>query len=80
MLETGVDFIDVSCTIQKPRGLRLHRPGTYEQGWKRYMARDKEACEISDYSGRNIKEPVAEEILVEGCCDFIGPRASADPE
>ncbi|MFZ2536940.1 FAD-dependent oxidoreductase [Methanothrix sp.] len=83
--ETGVDFIDVSCTIPgSPEVCACIEPGTYEQGWKRYMAAEiKKHVNIPIIAVCNIKEPdVAEEILVEGCCDFIGVARGhlADPE
>ena len=83
--EAGVDFIDVSCTIPgSPEVCACIEPGTYEQGWKRYMAAEiKKHVNIPIIAVCNIKEPdVAEEILVEGCCDFIVVARGhlADPE
>jgi len=75
----------VSCTIPgSPEVCACIEPGTYEQGWKRYMAAEiKKHVNIPIIAVCNIKEPdVAEEILVEGCCDFIGVARGhlADPE
>ena len=49
-------------------------PGTWEQGWKKYMARDiKKHVNVPLIAVANIKEPyIAEEILQEGCCDLVG--------
>lgn len=75
----------MSCTIPgSPEVCACIDPGTYEQGWKRYMAAEiKKHVNIPIIAVCNIKEPdVAEEILVEGCCDFIGVARGhlADPE
>jgi len=81
----GVDFIDVSCTIPgSPEVCAAIEPGTYEQCWKRYMAAEvKKHVNIPVIAVCNIKEPdVAEQILEEGCCDFVGVARGhlADPE
>ncbi|MFB3765138.1 MAG: FAD-dependent oxidoreductase [Methanotrichaceae archaeon] len=71
----GVDFIDVSCTIPgSPEVCACIEPGTYEQGWKRYMAAEvKKHVSIPVIAVCNIKEPeVAEEMIEDGCCDFVG--------
>src|SRR5512144_1480798 len=59
-------------------------PGTYAQGWKKYMAAEiKRHVSIPVIAVANIKEPdVAEAILEEGCCDLVGVARGhlADPE
>ncbi len=84
--KAGVDFLDISCTIPEspPKAaLTCIEPGTYEQGWKRYMAAEiKRHVKIPLIAVANIKEPqVAEEILREGCCDLVGVARGhlADP-
>jgi len=75
--QAGVDFLDISCTIPETppdSALACIEPGTYVQGWKRYMAATiKQHVRIPIIAVANIKEPgVAEEILCEGCCDLVG--------
>ena len=84
--KAGVDFLDISCTIPEspPKAaLTCIEPGTFEQGWKRYMAAEiKQHVRIPLIAVANIKEPqVAEEILREGCCDLVGVARGhlADP-
>jgi len=79
----GVDFLDVSSTIPDspvPAGIE---PGTYDQGWKKFMAAEiKKHVKIPLIAVANIKEPdVAEAILREGCCDLVGVARGhlADP-
>ncbi len=77
--KAGVDVINVSCyregTIE---------PGTYEQGWKKYMSKPiKDALKIPVIAVANIKEPlVAQALLEEGAMDFVGVGRAllADPE
>lgn len=83
--KAGVDFIDVSCTIpDSPKALACIEPGTFEQGWKKYMAAEiRKHVGIPVIAVANIKEPdVAEAILEEGCCDLVGIARGhlADPE
>jgi 2,4-dienoyl-CoA reductase-like NADH-dependent reductase (Old Yellow Enzyme family)/NADPH-dependent 2,4-dienoyl-CoA reductase/sulfur reductase-like enzyme len=83
--EVGIDFIDVSCGIPgSPEVCATIEPGTYEQCWKRYMAAEvKKHVNIPVIAVCNIKEPdVAEQILMDGCCDFVGVARGhlADPE
>jgi len=80
----GVDFLDISSTI--PDGEMIGaciEPGTWEQGWKKYMAREiKKHVTVPVIAVANIKEPdVAEAILQEGCCDLVGVARAhlADP-
>ena len=58
-------------------------PGTYDQGWKTYMAAEiKKHVKIPLIAVANIKEPdAAEAILQEGCCDLVGVARGhlADP-
>ncbi|OPY48088.1 MAG: Sulfide dehydrogenase subunit alpha precursor [Methanosaeta sp. PtaU1.Bin028] len=84
--KAGIDFIDVSCG-GIPGGNEVCatiEPGTYEQCWKRYMAAEvKKHVNIPVIAVCNIKEPdVAEQILEDGCCDFVGVARGhlADPE
>lgn len=87
-LETaGVDFLDISSTIPDSpdaTGLSCIEPGTFEQGWKAYMAAEiRKHVKIPLIAVANIKEPhVAEEILAGGACDFVGVARAhlADPE
>ena len=59
-------------------------PGTFEQGWKKYMAATiRKAVKIPIIAVCNIKEPsAAEQILEEECCDFVGVARGhlADPQ
>ena len=77
--KAGVDAINVSCYREG-----VIEPGTYEQGWKKYMSKPiKDAVKIPVIAVANIKEPsVAEALLKEGATDFVGVgRAQlADPE
>jgi 2,4-dienoyl-CoA reductase-like NADH-dependent reductase (Old Yellow Enzyme family)/thioredoxin reductase len=77
--QAGADAINVSCYSEG-----CIEPGSYAQGWKKYMAAEvKKAVSIPVISVCNIKEPaVAEELLEEGVCDFVGVGRGhlADPE
>jgi 2,4-dienoyl-CoA reductase-like NADH-dependent reductase (Old Yellow Enzyme family) len=70
----GVDFLDISSTIPDSPVPASIEPGTYKQGWKKYMAAEvKKHVKIPVIAVANIKEPdVAEAILQEGCCDLVG--------
>lgn len=75
--QAGVDFLDISCTIPDTppeSALACIEPGTYEQGWKKFMAAAiKQHVGIPVIAVANIKEPeVAEAILRERCCDLVG--------
>lgn len=75
--QAGVDFLDISsCIPETPpeSALACIEPGTYEQGWKKFMAAAiKQHVRIPVIAVANIKEPeVAEAILREGCCDLVG--------
>jgi 2,4-dienoyl-CoA reductase-like NADH-dependent reductase (Old Yellow Enzyme family)/thioredoxin reductase len=65
----GADVINVSCYNEG-----CIEPGTYKQGWKKYMAAAiKKAVSIPVIAVCNIKEPsIAEELLAEGVCDLVG--------
>ncbi|MGE5761528.1 MAG: FAD-dependent oxidoreductase, partial [Gemmatimonadota bacterium] len=85
--KSGVDFIDVSCTCftpDSPNFAACIEPGTYAQGWKKYMAAEiKRHVSMPVIAVANIKEPdVAEAILAEGCCDLVGVARGhlADPD
>ncbi len=82
--KAGIDFLDVSCTIPESPSLACIEPGTFEQGWKKYMAAEiKKHVKIPVIAVANVKEPeVAEAILREGCCDLVGVARGhlADPE
>lgn len=75
----GADAINVSCYSGG-----CIEPGTYEQGWKKYMAAAvKGAVKIPVIATCNIKDPeAAEAILKEGCCDLaaMGRGQLADPD
>ena len=79
-----VDFLDISSTIPESEMIgACIEPGTFEQGWKKYMAAEiKKHVTIPVIAVANIKEPdVAEAILDEGCCDLVGVARGhlADP-
>ncbi len=77
--KAGADAINVSCYT-----IGCIEPGTYSQGWKKYMAAEiRKAVRIPVIAVCNIKEPaIAEQLLEEGCCDFVGVSRGhlADPE
>ena len=77
--KAGADAINVSCYT-----MGCIEPGTFEQGWKKYMAATiRKAVKIPVIAVCNIKEPsAAEQILEEGCCDFVGVARGhlADPQ
>jgi 2,4-dienoyl-CoA reductase-like NADH-dependent reductase (Old Yellow Enzyme family)/thioredoxin reductase len=79
----GVDFLDISCGIPDSLSVACIEPGTFEQGWKKYMAAEiKKHVKVPLIAVANIKEPdVAEAILREGCCDLVGVARGhlADP-
>ncbi len=81
--KAGVDFLDISSTIPDSPVPASIEPGTYEQGWKKYMAAEvKKHVKIPVIAVANIKEPdVAEAILKEDCCDLVGVARGhlADP-
>lgn len=81
--KAGVDFLDISCTIPESPIAACIEPGSFEQGWKKYMAAEiKRHVGIPVIAVANIKEPdVAEAILQEGCCDLVGVARGhlADP-
>ncbi|NCA87452.1 MAG: NADH:flavin oxidoreductase [Gammaproteobacteria bacterium] len=84
--QASIDFLDISCTIPETppeSALACIEPGTYEQGWKKFMAAAiKQHVRIPVIAVANIKEPeVAEAILREGCCDLVGVARGhlADP-
>jgi 2,4-dienoyl-CoA reductase-like NADH-dependent reductase (Old Yellow Enzyme family)/thioredoxin reductase len=83
--KAGTDFLDISSMIpDSPQLTVCIEPGTFEQGWKKYMAAEiKKHVRIPIIAVANIKEPaVAEAILAEGCCDLVGVARGhlADPE
>lgn len=82
--KAGVDFLDISSTIPDSEMIgACIEPGTFEQGWKKYMAAEiRKHVKIPVIAVANIKEPdVAEAILEEGCCDLVGVARGhlADP-
>jgi thioredoxin reductase len=82
--KAGVDFLDISSTIPDSQMITACiEPGTFEQGWKKYMAAEiKKHVKIPVIAVANIKEPdVAEAILEECCCDLVGVARGhlADP-
>ncbi len=84
----GIDFLDVSSALGVVApgfsGLASVDPGTFEQGWKKYMAAEiRKHVKLPLIAVANVKEPVvAEAILEEGCCDLVGVARGhlADPE
>lgn len=82
--QAGVHFLDISCAIpDSPRVTACIEPGTFEQGWKKYLAAEvKKHVSVPVIAVANIKEPdVAEAILAEGACDVVGVARGhlADP-
>ncbi len=82
--KAGIHFLDISSTIPDSQMISACiEPGTFEQGWKKYMpAEIKRHVKIPVVAVANIKEPdVAEAILGEGCCDIVGVARGhlADP-
>lgn len=79
----GIDAINVSTGIYESMNT-IVEPGSYEQGWKKKYAKEiKKHVNIPVIAVNNIKEPsVAENLLNEDVCDFIGLGRSllADPE
>lgn len=77
--EAGASLINVSCYSKA-----CIEPGTYPQGWKKYMAQGiRDVVSIPVLSVCNIKEPgPAEALLKEGICDLIGLGRAllADPD
>jgi 2,4-dienoyl-CoA reductase-like NADH-dependent reductase (Old Yellow Enzyme family)/thioredoxin reductase len=75
----GASAINVSCASSG-----CIEPGTYAQGWKKYMATAiKKVVTIPIIAVCNIKEPeIGEQLLNEGVCDLIGVARGhlADPE
>lgn len=85
--QAGVDFLDISCvgfSLGSPGIIACIEPGTFPQGWKKYMAaKIKQHVSIPVIAVANIKEPdVADAILQEGCCDIVGVARGhlADPQ
>jgi 2,4-dienoyl-CoA reductase-like NADH-dependent reductase (Old Yellow Enzyme family) len=84
--KAGTDFLDLSSGLppDSPKVAVCIEPGTFEQGWKKYMAAAvKKHVKIPIIAVANIKEPaVAEAILEEGSCDLVGVARGhlADPE
>lgn len=79
----GIDVINISTGIYESMNT-IVEPGSYAQGWKKHYAKAiKEQVSIPVIAVNNIKEPsVAESLLEENICDFIGLGRSllADPE
>ena len=77
--QAGADAINVSCM-----SVGCIEPGTYPQGWKKYMAKAiKEVVKVPVIAVCNIKEPeTGEQLLEEGVCDLIGVGRAllADPQ
>lgn len=67
--QAGADAINVSCYSEG-----CIEPGTYAQGWKKYMAAAiKQAVQVPVLAVCNLKDPsAAEELLRAGVCDFAG--------
>ena len=79
----GVDAINVSSGIYES-GITIIEPNSYAQGWKKHLASAiRKNVKIPVIAVNNIKTPdVAEQLLEEGVCDFIGVGRAllADPE
>lgn len=79
----GVDVINISTGIYESAAT-IVEPGTYAEGWKKqYALAVKSAVSVPVIAVNNIKQAeVAEGLLEEGVCDFIGLGRSllADPE
>ena len=77
--QAGADAINVSCYSEG-----CIEPGTYDQGWKKYMASAiKEAVHVPVLAVCNIKDPAVAEVLLQaGVCDFVGVGRGhlADPD
>lgn len=69
----GVDAINVSCGTYES-SITIIEPNSYPQGWKRHLAETiRKHIKIPVIAVNAIKEPaVAEKLLEEGVCDFIG--------
>ena len=77
--KAGMDFLDISTTIPDSSipSTACIEPGTFEQGWKRYMAAAiKKHVKIPIIAVANIKEPaVAEAILGKAAATLWASRA-----
>lgn len=71
----GVSAINVSCGTYES-GYTVIEPYTLAEGWKKHLAAAvKKAVKIPVIAVNNIKHPaVAEQLLEEGVCDFVGHR------
>ncbi|BBF42175.1 2,4-dienoyl-CoA reductase [NADPH] [Lachnospiraceae bacterium KM106-2] len=69
----GVDTINVSSGVYDT-GATIVEPGYFKQGWKKHLATAiRQNVNVPVIAVNNIKEPnVAEQLLEEGVCDFIG--------
>ena len=79
----GVSCINVSCGTYES-GYTIIEPASLPEAWKKHLAKTiKENVSIPVIAVNNIKHPsVAEALLEEGVCDFIGIARGhlADPE
>ncbi|MDK2807703.1 MAG: hypothetical protein PWP24_436 [Clostridiales bacterium] len=79
----GVHAINVSCGTYES-GYSIIEPYQFEEGWKKHLAKTiRENVKIPVIAVNNIKHPsVAESLLEEGVCDFIGIARGhlVDPE
>ncbi len=82
--KAGFDALDVSCGNYFTKYGENEEPYSYAQGWRRHISKAvKEAVSIPVIAINTIKQPeIAEELLEEGCCDFVGVGRGqiADPE
>ena len=82
--KAGFDALDVSCGNYFCKYGENEEPYSYEQGWRRHLSKAvKDAVNLPVIAINTIKQPeVAEELLEEGCCDFVGVGRGhiADPE
>ena len=79
----GVQCLNVSCGTYES-GYTIIEPSSFAEGWKKHLAKAIKAhVSIPVIAVNNIKHPaVAEALLEEGVCDFIGVARGnlADPE
>ncbi|MBQ3076890.1 MAG: FAD-dependent oxidoreductase [Clostridia bacterium] len=70
----GADALDVSCGNYFSKYGENIEPYSYSQGWRKANSKAvKEAVKVPVIAINTIKEPeVAEQLLEEGCCDFVG--------
>ena len=76
--KAGIDFLDISSTIPDSQMISACiEPGTFEQGWKKYMTAEiKKHVKIPVIAVANIKEPDVAEIAFQfGLASHFNPRS-----